>query len=86
MTELGLGGLSDVSLVAARAEAAELREVLAKGGDSLLRGLRVDGKPVGDNVFPARNRRGHLDPAPCLICSNGLATERTNYAREVVEL
>src|SRR5262245_50956002 len=33
MTELGLGGLSDVSLMAARAEAAELREVLSQGGD-----------------------------------------------------
>src|SRR6187455_751193 len=33
MTELGLGGTGDVSLVAARAEAAELREVLRQGGD-----------------------------------------------------
>jgi integrase len=33
MTELGLGGFADVSLVAARAEAAELREVLTQGGD-----------------------------------------------------
>jgi integrase len=33
MTELGLGGLSDVALVAARVEAAELREVLSQGGD-----------------------------------------------------
>lgn len=33
MTELGLGGLSDVPLVAARAEAAELRGVLSAGGD-----------------------------------------------------
>jgi integrase len=32
-TELGLGSTSDVSLVAARAEATELREVLSKGGD-----------------------------------------------------
>ena len=33
MTELGLGGLADVPLVAARAEAAELRKVLSEGGD-----------------------------------------------------
>lgn len=33
MTELGLGGLSDVTVVAARAEAAELREMLSQGGD-----------------------------------------------------
>ena len=33
MTELGLGGLTDVPLVAARAEAAELRAVLSEGGD-----------------------------------------------------
>jgi integrase len=33
MTELGLGGLVDVTLVAARAEAAELREVLSQGGN-----------------------------------------------------
>jgi integrase len=32
-TELGLGSTSDVSLVAARAEAAELREVLSQGSD-----------------------------------------------------
>src|SRR5215470_835793 len=33
MTELGLGGLADVMLVTARAEAAEPREVLSQGGD-----------------------------------------------------
>lgn len=33
MTELGLGSLSDMPLVSARAEAAELREVLNPGGD-----------------------------------------------------
>ncbi len=33
MTELGLGGLSDVTLLAATTEAAELREVLGQGGD-----------------------------------------------------
>src|SRR5690349_13524133 len=33
MTELGLGSLADVSLIAARAEAAELRAVLGQGGD-----------------------------------------------------
>lgn len=33
MTELGLGSLADVSLVAARTEAAELRTVLIQGGD-----------------------------------------------------
>jgi integrase len=33
MTELGLGGLADVTLVAARAEAAELRKVLGEGSD-----------------------------------------------------
>jgi hypothetical protein len=33
MTELGLGGIADVTLVAARAEAAALREVLSQGGD-----------------------------------------------------
>lgn len=33
MTELGLGSLADVPLVAARAEAAELRAVLSEGGD-----------------------------------------------------
>lgn len=33
MTELGLGSIADVSLVAARAEAAEMREVLSRGGD-----------------------------------------------------
>ena len=33
MTELGLGGLADVPLVAARAEAAALRGVLSQGGD-----------------------------------------------------
>ncbi len=33
MTELGLGSVADVSLVAARAEAAELRTVLSEGGD-----------------------------------------------------
>jgi len=33
MTELGLGSVSDVPLVAARAEAAELREVLSQGSD-----------------------------------------------------
>ena len=32
-TELGLGGLVDVAVVAARAEAAELRVVLSQGGD-----------------------------------------------------
>ena len=33
MTELGLGGIASVALVAARAEAAELREVLSQGSD-----------------------------------------------------
>jgi hypothetical protein len=33
MTELGLGGPSNVSLVTARTEAAELRAVLSQGGD-----------------------------------------------------
>jgi integrase len=33
MTELGLGGAADVALLAARAEAAEFREVLRQGGD-----------------------------------------------------
>jgi integrase len=32
-TELGLGSTSDVSLISARAEATELREVLSRGGD-----------------------------------------------------
>src|SRR5215475_14681746 len=33
MSELGLGSLADVSLVVARKEAADLREVLRQGGD-----------------------------------------------------
>jgi hypothetical protein len=33
MTELGLGSTADVTLVAARGNAAELREVLSQGGD-----------------------------------------------------
>ncbi len=32
----------------------------------LLRGLMVDGKPVGEYVFPARNRRGHLGTSAML--------------------
>jgi integrase len=32
----------------------------------LLQGLMVDGKPVGDHVFPARNRRGHLGTSAML--------------------
>ena len=35
MTELGLGGASDVPMVAAREAAAELRLVLSKDGDPL---------------------------------------------------
>ena len=70
----------------------------------LLRGLLVDGGPVSEWVFPARNRRGSL--GKCTMrellerigwieetTTHGLraafktwATERTNYAREVVEL
>lgn len=70
----------------------------------LLRGLLVDGKPVSEHVFPARNRRSHLGTSAMLdllgrigwskrTTTHGLraafktwATERTNYAREVVEL
>jgi integrase len=70
----------------------------------LLLGLMVDGKPVGEYVFPARNRRGHLGTSAMLdllerlewndrTTTHGIraafktwATERTNYAREVVEL
>jgi len=70
----------------------------------LLRGLMVDGKPIGEHVFPARNRRGHLGTSAMLdwlerlkwsdrTTTHGIrsafktwATERTNYAREVVEL
>src|SRR5262245_56600110 len=33
MTELGLGGIADVSLVAARSKAAEMREVFRQGSD-----------------------------------------------------
>jgi hypothetical protein len=32
MTELGLGGVGDVTLVTTRTEAAELRQVLSQGG------------------------------------------------------
>jgi integrase len=32
----------------------------------LLRGPLVDGKPVGEHVFPARNRRSHLGPSAML--------------------
>ena len=32
----------------------------------LLRGLMVDGKPVGEYIFPARNRRGHLGTSAML--------------------
>jgi len=71
---------------------------------ALLRGLMVDGKPVDEYVFPARNRRGHLGTSAMLdllermgwsdrTTTHGIrsafktwATERTNYAREVVEL
>jgi integrase len=70
----------------------------------LLRGLLVDGKPVSEHVFPARNRRSHLGTSAMLdllgrmgwndrTTAHGIraafktwATERTNYAREVVEL
>jgi integrase len=70
----------------------------------LLQSLMVEGKPVGEHVFPARNRRGHLGTSAMLdllermgwktrTTTHGIraafktwATERTNYAREVVEL
>ncbi len=32
----------------------------------LLQGLLVEGKPVGNHVFPARNRRGHLGTSAML--------------------
>jgi len=77
---------------------------LSEQAIDLLRGLMVDGKPVGEHVFPARNRRGHLGSTAMLdllerlgwskrTTTHGIraafktwATERTNYAREVVEL
>jgi len=70
----------------------------------LLRSLMIDGRPVCEYVFPARNRRGHLGTSAMLdllerlkwndrTTTHGIraafktwATERTNYAREVVEL
>lgn len=90
---------------------------ILKGGDAwqhliplsdqaidLLKGLMVEGAPVGEHVFPARNRRGHLGTSAMLsllerlkwddrTTTHGLraafktwATERTGFAREVVEL
>jgi integrase len=77
---------------------------LSEQAIDLLRGLMVDGKPVGEYVFPARNRRGALGTSAMLdwlerlkwsdrTTTHGIrsafktwATERTNYARQVVEL
>jgi len=71
---------------------------------TLLQGLLVNGKPVGEFAFPGRNRRGSLGTSAMLdllermgwndrTTTHGIraafktwATERTNYAREVVEL
>ena len=70
----------------------------------LLRGLLVDGKPNGEYIFAARNRRGNMGrttmrdllrrlrwkdrttPHGIRAAFKTWATERTNYAREVVEL
>lgn len=82
MTELGLGAAADVTLMAARTEAAELRAVLREGAATLGSIARASGRPRPSRM-PARSR-SRRPPGPTtsgtLQIGGANATRGNGYA------
>jgi integrase len=102
--DIDLDGRTRVVQILKGGKAWQHQVPLSEQAVELLQGLMVNGEPVSEFVFPARNRTGHLGTTAMLdllermgwkeqTTTHGIraafktwATERTNYAREVVEL